>query len=337
MNKPVVFITGAGGFIGRHLVEEMVRNGWFVYALIHKSKTKQLVKLANDNKISLVYGDTTNFNSLDAVFKTFKTLPRTIIHCAGRASDVGPRKAFYETNFCSTQHLVKLFKAYAIKRFVFISTTDIYGLKDFNHEEEHELPFALKARNFYPKYKIESEKWIVNNLSESQYVIVRPAAVWGNDDPTLTARTVDFLKSTPWIIHFGKWQGKNRWPLVHVEYLSKLVYASTVLESALGKPINVLESEFISIEQYYRKMLEIFLPDRKLRTICLPLWVGAVMGLFITFFSNVFRLKQPFADPSLYALFSISRNLDFSNARCEALLAECEQKKVITVIDKSTY
>jgi len=322
MSKPSVFVTGAGGFIGRHIVKKMVEKGWFVYALIHKNKPKILDNLAAENKIALVYGDTTNYDSLKAIFENFTEIPDAVIHCAGRASDVGRKNQFYQTNFCSTKYLLQLFQDYSLSRFVYISTTDVYGLKDFNRESETELPFDLKARNYYPIYKIKSEQLIAEMLKPGQYSIIRPAAVWGDDDPTLTGRTIDFLKTTPFIIHFGKWKGKNRWPLVHVNYLAKAVYAATVLDEASGRAINVLESEVVTIEDYYRMILKQFLPGKTLKSITVPLWIGVIFASFVTFISNILNLKQPLTDPSLYALYSISRNLDFSNEFCEELIAK---------------
>ena len=53
---------------------------------------------------------------------------------------------------------------HGVKRFVYLSTADVYGLHDFNGESEEELAFDETVKNPYPKYKILSEKWLAANL-----------------------------------------------------------------------------------------------------------------------------------------------------------------------------
>ncbi len=326
----VVLVTGAGGFIGSHAVLEFVKRGWYVYALTHQHIPDWLDGLERKGNVSLLSGDICSYDSMHEVVvkcMTDANVPLTaIVHCAGRASDVGREVHFRKTNYESIQHLVKICLENEVGKFVFISTTDVYGMRDFSGEGESELAFDDKAKNFYPKYKILAEKWIELHMPKDKYCIVRPAAVWGDDDPTLTKRTVDFLRKSPIILHFGKWKGKNRWPLVHVDYLARAIFAAVSLCQANGQAFNVLESENVSIDGYYRMIAKRYMPEKHFRTIYLPMWVGILCGWIISTMSNILDLKKPFTDPSLYALYSISSNLDFSNAKCEELIKYIEPR-----------
>lgn len=306
-----VLITGASGFIGYQTVLEFINRGCFVYALVHNTTRNELVDFENDGKIKVVQSDVTDYASLKEVFDSIET-PDVIVHCAGRASDVGWDKEFRKTNFESIQHLVKLTKEFDVKRFVFVSTTDVYGLRDFNGETEDELPYDKGVKNPYPKYKIKAEKWIKQTLSKQQYCIIRPAAVWGEDDPTLTPRIKDFLLYSPFIIHFGRWRGQNRWPLAHVNNVAIANYIGAFHPKSEGKAINVLDDTSTTMDDFYRFIAKEYFPSRKYKSITLPLRLGIVIGSLITLISNLLNLKKPFMDPSLYALYSVSSNLDFS-------------------------
>lgn len=240
---------------------------------------------------------------------------------------MGRRSAFRRTNYEAVINLGMLAKTLHVPRFV--STTDVYSLRDFAGESEDALPWVNNTRNPYPEYKIAAERWIRNELSVERYAIVRPAAVWGIGDKTLTPRAVEFLRTSSRMVNFGRWRGRNRWPLAHVRNVAMANFLAATSPEAAGKAINVLDSEHTSIEEFYHLIADIFLPGRSFKITNLPLWAGQVAGIPVTFISNLLNLDHPFTDPSLYALYSISCNLDFSNRRFTDLLASA-QRKIVT-------
>lgn len=316
-----VLVTGAAGFIGLHTVKEFVGRGWFVYALVHRSRSAELSELERAGKLAILSGDITCFESMKGVVEQCEGTLDAVVHCAGRASDVGWAREFRRTNFDSVQHLVELVKEYEVGRFVFVSTTDVYGMRDFCGQTEDELGYDEGARNNYPKYKILAEKWIKGNLPAERYSIVRPAAVWGDDDPTLTKRIRDFHAWSPFIVHFGKWKGENRWPMVHVSEVARANYLAATLPEAASESINVLEDKNVSVDDFYRIIAKKYFPDKTFKTVVLPFWVGVVVGGFVSFISNLLNLKGPIFDPSLYALYSVSSNLDFSCDKFQNLVS----------------
>lgn len=313
-----VLITGAAGFIGGYAVREFVNQGWHVFALVHRNTSPLLESLADSGDVTIVRGDMNDFGAVESELRSLlrsRGVPLdAIVHCAGRASDVGRREQFRRTNFESVVTLCDLTDRMDVDRLVFVSSTDVYGLRDFHCETEAELPLCNNIRNPYPEYKIAAEEWIRSHLPAERYAIIRPAAVWGVGDPTLTPRIVSFLKSSPWIIHFGHWQGRNRWPLAHVRNVAMGLFLAATEPYAGGMAINVLDSEVTTMEQFNRILASIYLPDKWLRSVTWPWWVGKLIGAAVSSISNGLNLDRPFTDPSLYALHSVSCDLNFSNA-----------------------
>ncbi len=314
-----VFITGAAGFIGGYVAEEFVSRGWNVTALVHKNRSNKLDRLESSGNLTTVTGDAADYESLRLALKSATKSYEAIVHCAGRASDVGRHREFKRTNLDSVRTVTTLVKDKEISRLVFISTTDVYGLGDFSGESEEDLPLKAHPSNPYPEYKILAEAFIRDQLAPHRYSILRPAQVWGVDDTTLTRRIVDFLRWSPCIVHFGRWRGRNRWPLAHVRNVAMAAHIAAVSDGAEGNAINVLDSEKTSIEEFYRLLARIYLPEKKLRSVTLPFSMGYIMGACVSGISNILNLKRPFMDPSLYALYSVSRNLDFGNERMKEL------------------
>lgn len=297
LNKKIL-ITGGSGFIGLNVVKAFTEGGVDVFVLVHKSLPDELKE---NNHVTLVYGNVADEFDI-------------VIHIAGLASDIGPEYLFKEVNFDS----VKMFSKLAKEKFVYISSTDVYGIKDFYGEDEETLPLAEHPINPYPKYKIESEKWLRKN--SNNYVIIRPAAVWGEGDKTLEPRAVEFLRTSPYIVHFGKWKGKNRWPLADVKSLAQVVYKVCKTDEYNLQAINIIDEKVTTMDEYYRQLVAKYFPDRKFYTVTLPMWVGYSVGWVSTTLSNMMGMTCPLFDPSLYAAHHISSNLDFSGAKMKRIL-----------------
>lgn len=298
-SSKTVLVTGAAGFIGLNVVKAYVEHGWKVYALVHKNVPDELVNLDN---VEIIYGDVadeTCFNGLDV---------DVVAHVAGIASDIGADKMFRKINFEPVKHLSRLPK----EKLVYVSSSDVYGIKDFINADEN-TPLVEYPKNPYPKYKILSENWLRENAE--RYVIIRPAAVWGEGDKTLEKRVVDFLETSPFIVHFGKWKGKNRWPLANVKNVALTIVAVSGCDEFDNQAITIIDPEKTTIDEYYRAVARRYFPEKKYKNLYLPLWVGKLIGLVSMVLSNALKLKQPLFDPTFYAVHHVSSNLDFSSEK----------------------
>ena len=194
--------------------------------------------------------------------------------------------------------------------------------KELSSDEisSNELSFDEAVTNPYPKYKILSEKWLAANLPRERFSCVRPCVVYGRGDTTITPRTVAYLKNSPLVFHFGKWRGRNRWPLAHVENVCRTLHAAMVLPEAGGEGVTVLDSKRTTLSEYYHELAAEFLPGKRLRECCLPMWAIRPVAWLSTALSRT--RNEPLFDPTLYALDTVAHNLDFSNARMLDWLAK---------------
>lgn len=327
-----VFLTGAAGFIGSYAAREFRSRGWHVFALEHRAPVNK-PEAGQPGALTVLRGDASDEASLRAAVNEAAagTGLDAIVHCAGRASDIGRREEFRRANFEPVRELVKLTRETGTGRFVFVSTTDVYGMRDFNGEAEDDLPLMDNIGNPYPEYKIAAEKLLREELPPEKYSIIRPAAVWGEGDKTFAPRILSFLRMTPWIIHFGKWRGANRWPLAHVRNVAASIFLAATQPGAAGKAINVLDGEVTSADEFYRILAGVYLPGRKFRSVALPFPAGKALGSVVTAVSNLLNLKHPFMDPSLYALYAANCNLDLDNARMKALFQAAGRRLVTRV------
>jgi nucleoside-diphosphate-sugar epimerase len=319
-----VLVTGAGGFIGGYVATEFAARGWRVFGTVHR-RVPERWEEQSGGQVTLLRADVTSPESLRAAAERAaqggRKGPDVIVHCAGRASDIGPRRMFEAVNFEPVRTLARITRESDVSRLVFLSTTDVYGLRDFRGEDEDALPLSPFPRNPYPVFKVAAENLIRAELPAGRFSIVRPAQVWGVGDRTLTSRIVKFLRKSPCIVHFGPWHGANRWPLAHARNVAKACFLAATRPEAAGQAIHVLDRERTTMDDFYRIVADVFLPGRRFRTVCLPMWVGVTVGAAVSAFSNALGLDHSFMDPSHYAVYAVSRNLDFSDRRFADLMA----------------
>ena len=141
MNKKVL-ITGAAGFIGSHLVEMMVNNGFKVKAFVRynsKNNWGWLETLSIKNEIEVVTGDIRDY---DSVFNAVKGCD-AVFHLAALIgipySYISP-KAYIDTNVIGTYNILQAARELSIEQVLITSTSETYGTAQYIPiDEKHPL------------------------------------------------------------------------------------------------------------------------------------------------------------------------------------------------------
>lgn len=169
-----VFIIGGAGYVGSALVPKMLESGYHVtvYDLFIYGED---VLEKNPNLIT-IKGDVRNIDLLEVYLKGFDY----VIHLACISNDpsfeLNPELG-KSINLDSFKPLVKLSRDLKIKRFIYASSSSVYGIKKEKNVIE---TLALEPLTDYSKFKVECEK-ILSEFTSSEFetVIIRPATVCG--------------------------------------------------------------------------------------------------------------------------------------------------------------
>lgn len=121
-----VFITGATGFAGSHLVDLLLAEGHEVFALVHEATSHQALPL--DERLHSVVGDLLDPDGLASTVGS--TRPDVIFHLAGQAY---PARSWSDpaltiaVNTGGTANLLRAAVAYGQPRVVVVTSAEIYG------------------------------------------------------------------------------------------------------------------------------------------------------------------------------------------------------------------
>jgi nucleoside-diphosphate-sugar epimerase len=113
-------VTGGTGFIGSHLVDELLEEGYDVRVL---RRTTSDITFLKGKKVTFVIGDLTDKDSLLQACQQVDV----VYHLAALPRDWGSKSTFMEVNFDGTKHLLDACVATKVPRFVFMSSAAVYG------------------------------------------------------------------------------------------------------------------------------------------------------------------------------------------------------------------
>lgn len=171
------FITGATGFIGKHVVKHLLAQNWHVTALC--TNTKHTTQFPLDN-INWCKGDIRSIetlraampNNLDAVF-----------HLAADTSTWGVHHhRQYQTNVIGTQNIAQVALEKSAVRFIHTSSVAVYGFHDTVIDEHSEMRGIDSPIGYY-RSKFLAEEIIREHIKKGlDAVILNPNEVIGPYD-----------------------------------------------------------------------------------------------------------------------------------------------------------
>ena len=169
-----IFITGGAGYVGSYLSDYLLEKNYNVTVYDLFLYGEDVFK--NKNNIRLIKGDIRNETLLNESIKGHDI----VIHLACISNDpsfeLNPNLG-KSINLDSFEPLVKIAKRQNIQRFIYASSSSVYGIKDIKdvHEE-----ISLEPITDYSKFKAKCET-ILNNYSDENFttITIRPATVCG--------------------------------------------------------------------------------------------------------------------------------------------------------------
>jgi uncharacterized protein YbjT (DUF2867 family) len=217
----MILITGADGYIGRHLVARLVAEGERPRCLV-RNKERAASVLPVD-KVELVLGDTTKPETLPAAVQGIET----IVHAAFITADrkLSSRSQYNETNVTGTANLVKAAREAGVKRIIEIS--------------------GLGTRPDKPGSYMQGRYLAEKLVKESglQWTIIQPSVLFGKGAPFFKGLT-DLIHSTPVVPLIGG--GTIRFQPIYVEDVV------TVIMKVLADPQGTADKTYtIGGPEYY--------------------------------------------------------------------------------------
>lgn len=254
-----VLVTGAGGFIGSHLTENLVKQGYKVRVLVHYNSTGNIANLNYVSKdvlseVEIVFGDIRDQYFCERLTRKIDIIFHLAALIGIPYSYIAPA-SYVQTNVAGTVNLLNSSLKNNIEHFLHTSTSEVYGTALYKPiDEKH----PLQGQSPYSASKIGADKFVESYYRsfELAATIIRPFNIFGPRQscravtPTIISQALNSNK-----IHIGLTHSKRDFTFV-LDIVN--AYLKVMDRTDLsGETINFGTGQFYSIDDIIDRVSKI--------------------------------------------------------------------------------
>lgn len=281
-----VFVTGSTGFLGSHVVIKLLKDGYFVFALVRK---KSSYSGEEDENLKLIEGDL--FSDVSSYLEEVQF----VIHIAAETrQDLISYQHYKQINYDATINLFSQAVEKKVEKFLFVSTANTLGFGSLESlGDENSIQKYPFSQSFYAKSKLEAENSLLQNNKTTDVIIINPTFMLGSLDHKPTSGKIIFWAWKKKLIFYPK-GGKN---FVHVEDVAKGIL------NAINKGKNgekyLLANENLKYRTFFEKVSSA--TNQKSVALSIPDFILSILGLFGDFL-RFFKIKTNLSSSNMKAL-----------------------------------
>ncbi|HEY1593824.1 MAG TPA: aminotransferase class III-fold pyridoxal phosphate-dependent enzyme [Thermoleophilaceae bacterium] len=304
-------VTGASGFIGGHLAQRLVEEGYQVRCLVRDtSDTSLLDKL----EVEIAVGDLTSAASLARATDGC----RYVLHCGALVSDWATTEEIERINVEGTRNLLSAAAASSVERFVHFSSTDVYGYP--GNAAIDESYSATRFRNWYAQTKLAAEAEVrqAERAHDLEAVILRPATVYGPRSKEVVGEIARAMRGGNMLLVDG---GRAVAGLVYIDNLVDAALLALRHDAAPGQAFNASDGLDVTWKQFTDGLAD-GLGCKEVRW-SIPYWAANGIGFSLEHGYRFLRRTTRLSTPPLLsrqAVQMLGRDQSFSNQKARELL-----------------
>jgi NADH dehydrogenase len=270
----MILVTGANGFVGRHVVRRLAENGQQVRAMVRRPDSYQAPA-----GVEVVSGDVTRAETLSSAVSGVEKL----VHAAAITGNLKEpyRGAYRDINQTGTENLLAAARGAGVQRVVLVSGL---GTKP-----------APDGTYMAPRWGMEEAV----RSSGIPYVIVQPSVQFG-DDAEFVAALARLAKASPVVPAITS--SHDRFQPIWVEDVVTIIERALTEDSVLGREIAIGGPEYLTFREILKTILQAM--GKKRLVAPLPLGIARVQASMMAF------LPRPPLTRATLELFSFENATD---------------------------
>jgi nucleoside-diphosphate-sugar epimerase len=267
-----VFVTGGTGLVGSHVIEEALRRGHRVRALVRPTSDTRWLDAWGVEKVP---GDLEDADAL----RQGVAGADWVLNCAAKVGDWGELDDFRRLNVDALRRLLDVATEAGVGRFVHVSSLGVYEGRDHFGTDETTPP-AMQSLDAYTRSKTEAEMLVLSYrradpppLDALPYVreqlakspipaerraldvaIVRPGFIYGERDRTVLPKLVTALRRGVFV-YFGS--GEQVLNCVYVKNLVRAIFLAAERPEAVGHVYNITDGARVTKRQFVGRVAEL--------------------------------------------------------------------------------
>lgn len=300
-----LLITGATGFIGRHLIKQAVKNGYRVIAAVRKHSNTCYLKEINIPTVILNLENPEHLLSdINNILNTYGNID-ALIHNAGITQTLN-NEEYYKINTNLTKNLIDAIMRLEgkIPKFIYVSSIAAVGPGSsisFKKISEDDIPHPV---THYGKSKLYAENHI-RSKEDLPWIIVRPTAVYGEHEKNF----LNVIKSINNGLELYMGSKKQMISFIHVSDLvsSILRLASDKISGQIFNLSDGKDYSIVEVNDIIKSALK-----KKTISVVLPFSMVKVIATIVEFFGRITNSSPILNKDKLYELTELNWLIDNS-------------------------
>jgi nucleoside-diphosphate-sugar epimerase len=308
--EKTIFITGGTGLVGSHVVEEALKRGHRVRALVRASSDTRWLDQWGGG-VAKVAGDLEDAEALRRGCEGADW----VLNCAAKVGDWGTLEEFRRLNVGALRLLLDAAVEAKVGRFVHVSSLGVYEGRDHFGTDESVAP-AAQSLDAYTRSKVEAEQLALEYHKEKglPVSVVRPGFIYGPRDRTVLPKLLDALRNKRFF-YFGS--GEQALNCIYVKNLVQGIFLAADVPAAVGEVFNLTDGQRVTKRQFVGGVASragLKPPTRRI-----PLWFARLLA---TLMERRARRKNspvpPLVNKARYKFLGL--NLDYSIEKARRVL-----------------
>ena len=233
-----VLVTGASGFLGRHVVDCLAKRGHRVRAVVRPaSKVPQW-----DNEVEIFRAELRAEQNLKAAFSDIDA----VVHLAAATS--GNEDVQFASTVVGTERFLEAMECSAAKRLIHVSSLVVYDWARAQGVMDENTPLVSDPYSMggYTIAKLWQERVVTKFAKNNSWglTVMRPGFIWGKEHEAIAGMGRQFGRT---YLMFGP---LTRLPLCHVANCADCLVAAVEQPAAIGQTFNVIDGDDIRVWRY---------------------------------------------------------------------------------------
>lgn len=236
----ITLVTGAGGFLGSHVVDALVAQGERPRAMLRPGESTSAIEAAGaDIRIA----DVADRPAIEAVMAGVDR----VLHCAARTGPWGQEREYVRANVTGLENVVRAALAAGVRRIVHVSSITVLG-NDIRGSADETSPLRTEP-NPYSRSKVAGERLLQRMISQNgaPVTIVRPGWIYGPRDTASFARLASKIEAGQMAM-VGS--GRNHLPLIYVTDAARGIVLASEAERAAGRTYLLVGDSTVTQRDY---------------------------------------------------------------------------------------
>ena len=253
-----IFVTGGGGFIGRHLVKTLLSSHQVTIYENFSNSDRNNLDFVSNNSFNIIEGDLSNYELLKKSLRDFDL----VIHLAAKIDISESLKHPEISNLVNVQGTINILKACVesnVKNIIAASSAAVYGNPNCLPVTEETLPNPVSP---YGADKLSMEFYLraFANAYDMNSVSLRFFNVFGegqsNEYAGVITKFMKNLSNNEPLIIFG--DGENTRDYIYIDDLVQgIIHTMLNIQGKKGEIYNLASGKSVSVNELAKKIIKI--------------------------------------------------------------------------------